>query len=112
MKFLFALAILLSGCTGLASLSDSGIDARRDAQGKVILPDTPRMWAQFTQLTDIAISHEVEGSTHWGGYKNANDAWVHTIHVNETGREHAQKYINYIIERRRAAGLPELVGYP
>jgi hypothetical protein len=108
----FAATLLLGACTGLSSLSDSGIDARHDPNGKVVLLDTPRMWAQFAQLTDITIEHELAGNTHWGGYKSANDAWIHTIRANETGRENAQKYITYIIERRRAAGLPELVGYP
>jgi len=102
----------LVACTGLSSLSDSGIDATHGANGKVTLLDTPRMWDQFRLFTNISIQNELAGSTHWGGYKSANDAWVHTIHVIETGNENPQKYINYIIETRRAAGLPALVGYP
>lgn len=105
-----------SGCGGAplwnALSSDPGYDIKRDAQGNAILLDTPRMWKDFEQVTDYSIAREVAGDTHWGTSKNANEAWIDLIRRIQAHREHPQKYIDYIIEKRRAAGLPELVGYP
>ncbi|HET8941963.1 MAG TPA: hypothetical protein VFN13_08245 [Rudaea sp.] len=102
----------MSGCGVSAVLNDSGIDAKHDAQGNVILLDTPRMWRDFVQMTHIAIEHELAGDTHWGQSKSANEEWIRVILYDQSHREHPKKYIDYIIEQRREAGLPELVGYP
>lgn len=94
------------------NMSESRFDMTRDAQGNEIFADTPKMWADFVQRTNISIRAEASGETHWGASKNANDAWVKEIRNMPRYREHPQKYIDYIIEQRRAVGLPELVGYP
>jgi hypothetical protein len=91
-------------------MSDSGFDFTRDAQGNKIIADTPRMWRDFTEGVDRSIANEVAGINRNGG-RTWNEAWLSTIRYNQTGREHPQKYIDYIIERRRKAGLPELVDY-
>jgi hypothetical protein len=93
-------------------MSGSRFDITHDADGHEIFADTPRMWADFVQRTDISIKNEVRGSTHWGGYKNANDAWVAGLRDIPRYREHPQKYVDYIIQERRRVGLPELTGYP
>lgn len=113
---LFFVACSIGSCDTaqqFKNMSGSRFDMTSDAQGNEIFADTPRMWADFVQRTDIAIRNELAGSTHFGGkYKNANDAWVAGLRDMPKHREHPQKYIDYIIEQRRRAGLPELVGYP
>ena len=118
MKIARVLLLLLglvdvSGCGGspVANVfSDSGIDSMRDAQGNVILLDTPRMWRDFVQTTEIAIKNERTGRNY--GPRSSNDEWLRVIQHIKLRNEHPQKYIDYIIEQRRRAGLPELVGYP
>ncbi|MDR7097830.1 hypothetical protein J2X04_000177 [Lysobacter niabensis] len=106
---------ILVGC----SMSSNGstfdkepfVDAKRDAHGNVILRDTPRMWANFTEEVDLRVKSEMHGGRPPGVAK-WNDHWTDQIKTMEKGgQENAQKYIAYIIEARRKAGLPELEGY-
>jgi hypothetical protein len=112
---LFAVLCSVGSCDAaqqFKNMSSSRFDMTRDAQGNEIFADTPKMWEDFVQRTDVAIHDEVAGKTHWGKYKSANDGWVAGIRNMPKYREHPQKYIDYIIQKRRAAGLPELIGYP
>lgn len=87
------------------------VDAKKDEHGKVILLDTPRMWQYWQEDTDRDVAKEVAGTRPGGGISSWNTFWLRVIEANE-GRENAPKYIAYIIEARRRAGLPELEGYP
>ncbi len=93
------------------NMTDSRFATTRDTQGRSVLADTPQSWALFKRLTDLSVEREKAGDTHFGG-RTPNDATLNAIRHLKTDQEHPQKYINYIIEKRRAAGLPELVGYP
>lgn len=88
------------------------VDAKKDANGNVVLLDTPRMWADFVDLTDKQTSSERAGKRP-PGVSDWNKHWIMRIREMEGGsRENAPRYIAYIVEQRRKAGLPELVGYP
>lgn len=86
------------------------IDAKKDEQGDVTLLDTPRMWRDWQADIDRAIAKEVSGEPPGGGIESWSRQWQRVIRANRD-RENAQKYINYIIEKRKEAGLPALEGY-
>lgn len=86
-------------------------DTTRDAQGRSIAADTARNWEFFRVLVDPQISSEAQGKRP-PGFPTWNEKWLRQLRHIESGRENAPKYIAYIIESRRRAGLPELEGYP
>ena len=98
---------LASGC-GLLN-NEPMIDVSTDKNGVRTVLDTPRMWKDWREGVDRGIAEELAGEMPGGGIPTWNDQWIRTIHLNRS-RENSQRYINYIIESRRAAGLPELVG--
>lgn len=101
----------MSGC-GLFN-TEPFADTTKDQQGNQVLADTPRMWENWTERVDRRVSREVAGSRPPGGKASWNEFWVSLIEENKDGgRENAQKYISYIIEKRQEAGLPPLEGYP
>lgn len=110
---LIAFVAVAAGC-GMTEMfnTDPGYDYKKQPDGSVLLLDTPRMWKDWTDITDRRVRAETKGMKPEAGKSSWNDYWLWLIHANQSGREHSQKYINYIIEQRRAAGLPELPGYP
>ena len=86
-------------------------DYGKTADGKTYLRDTPRTWAYLTKETDDGIALELKGKSPMGGLKSWNEGWGRGIrHLRNSGEvEHPEKYIAYIIEQRRKAGLPEIV---
>jgi len=112
---LLAMALLMgvsmSGCSRGIFNTEPFVDARKDGQGRSVLLDTPRMWQYWREDVDSAVAKEVVGKRPGGGIPSWNANWLRAIKANEN-RENAPKYIAYIIESRRRAGLPELEGYP
>ncbi|WP_147455584.1 hypothetical protein [Solilutibacter pythonis] len=86
---------------------ESFVDVKKDERGNVILLDTPRMWRDWQADVDRAVANEVAGSRPRGGMVSWNAQWLRVIDANK-GRENASKYITYIIDSRRKAGLPDL----
>lgn len=107
-------SVVLAGCVMAGSIfnTEPFVDAKKDANGKVILLDTPRMWRDWTQGVDRGIADESVGKRPPAGAKTWNESWLRAIAANQKARENAPKYIAYIVEQRRKAGLPELAGYP
>jgi hypothetical protein len=87
------------------------VDYGKTVDGKTYLRDTPRTWAYLTKETDDGIALELKGKPPMGGLKSWNEGWVRGIrHLRNSGEvEHPEKYVAYIIEQRRKAGLPEIV---
>lgn len=83
------------------------VDAEKDAQGSVVLLDTPRMWRDWQNDVNRAVANEAGGRPPGGGIESWNAQWRRVIGANKD-RENAPKYIAYIVESRRKAGLPEL----
>lgn len=120
MGLALALACCLAGC---AASHESGVDRGRGADGAETILDTPKTWqGWWVPSVDDEVRREVlfrqgraqadpllgkpQGGGDWNGY------WLQRIRaVRAGGIEHPQKFVDYILARRRAAGLPELVGY-
>jgi hypothetical protein len=93
-------------CLFYIFVSELHPDMVRDAKGNDVFADTPRALVDWKKKISLEIANEVADKN------QKNDDWIKEIRYFEAHQEHPQKYINYIIEQRRAAGLPELVGYP
>jgi len=83
------------------------LDTHRDAEGNIIVEDTPRMWAYWKDNVDHAVAKEVSGRMPGGGTDSWDTHWQRVFAAN-SDRENAEKYMSYVIDTRRAAGLPEL----
>lgn len=105
------MGVSMSGCGRGILNTEPFVDAKKDEHGNVVLRDTPRMWQDWCDEVDRAVSNEVAGRRPGGGITSWNVQWLRVISAN-SDRENAPKYIAYIIESRRRAGLPELEGYP
>lgn len=105
--------VFLAGCVMAGSIfnTEPFVDAKKDAQGNVILLDTPRNWQDWRELADLDLAAEIAGKKAPGG-ATWNKKWARQLLAIEKTQENAPKYVTYIIESRRRAGLPELEGYP
>ena len=105
-----ALLLLVGIFAGSCSLvsTEPFVDTREDEFGNLILGDTPRNWSGFKESVDYRVSNELAGKRPEGGLKSWNEFWAHRISALRDGQEHYEKYIDYIVESRRANGLPEL----
>jgi len=82
------------------------IEMTMDAQGQHILADTPQNWQQWRSVIDPQIADELAGEE--SPLNTWKQNWIQQIENFEKIQENAPRYIDYIIESRRRAGLPEL----
>ncbi|WP_010278117.1 hypothetical protein [Paenibacillus senegalensis] len=82
---------------------------RRDENGNLILLDTPSMRIGAASAYDQTIEMEKRGHVNSNGM-SWNDRWLGTIRSIRKSTENPEWYVQYIIEQRRKAGLPELEG--
>lgn len=89
----------------------SGMDISftRDDQGNITLFDTPGMRTDATFAYDENIIMEKRGQQLSNGM-SWNEVWLNTILAIRGNTENPEWYVQYIIEQRRMAGLPELEG--
>ena len=64
------------------------------------------MWRDWQEDVDRAVEAEVAGRSPGGGMPTWNEQWTRVIEANRT-RENSQRYLDYIIQSRRRAGLPD-----
>jgi hypothetical protein len=97
-----------------------GLDVRRDEHGGMTLRDTESNWRDFTGQMDREVSHEVD-------FRGPNELpfnrpsgmpaeqadwnlwWLDMIERCRKYRENPERHIAYLVQARRAAGLPELI---
>ncbi len=99
-------ALLLLGCSGLFN-TESFTDTTRSADGTLLLADTERSWADFVDVTNDQVRGEIDGETP-PGVDSWLDHWTMRISVIRGRRENPEKYVEYIVDTRSRAGLPEL----
>lgn len=85
------------------------LNTRRDENGNLILLDTPSMRIGAASAYDQTIEMEKRGHANSDGM-SWNDRWLGTIRSIRKNTENPEWYVQYIIEQRRKAGLPELEG--
>ncbi|WP_434212140.1 hypothetical protein [[Pseudomonas] boreopolis] len=102
-------ALLLGACAKAFSGNGSGIDYRRGGTGKTILLDTPGQRADAAMAYDANIAMERRGHRLSDG-GTWNDRWLRIIKSVRRNSENPEWYVQYIVTKRREAGLPELVG--
>ena len=75
----------------------------------VIIPDTPELWHEFVVAIDWEVSREKSGGPPPGGVQSWTESWTGTLRgLRKGSQENPEKYVEYIIEARSAAGLPDL----
>ena len=99
----------MSGCSYGIFNTEPFVDSHLDEKGDVVLEDTSRMWQEYIDSVERRIAREVEGEAPEAGIKTWNDYWLWSIQILPTNMENREKHVNYIIDRRRQEGLPELV---
>lgn len=112
-RLLVSLVLVVFSMAGCGSgFFSSGIDSKRDEHGNTILLDTPNNWENWVIYMDLHIADESSGKQVPGGGglgKTWEEFWQRLIRDIGDGRqENPQRYINYIIEKRRRVGLPPL----
>lgn len=99
-------AILLPGCSVLPPYNDADFGKR--SEGSTHLQDTTRNWATTKAETDAAVAAEKAGRPPGRGIQTWEENWQRVFTNIHKGQENPDRYIAYIVEARRAAGLPEL----
>ena len=105
---------LLVGCMGMNGCkfglfnTEPFSDTVVDKEGSQLLADTPRNWADFTEVMDRRIFRELDHARA-PGVDSWNIFWMYRLKAIKTNTENPDRYINYIINSRREAGLPEFV---
>jgi hypothetical protein len=105
--------LILSNCSFLNVFSPSPIRLIRDSNGNRVLQDNRAKREDFASSMDRHIVNEL-ANNRVPGTKNSRDwqaFWEKRLHFIRGGSENSQWYINYIIEARKASGLPKLRGY-
>ena len=115
MRFNFVTSIVIVGLTCMMLTSQAACDRRSPAEPAsgegqaVIIPDTPELWYEFVVITDVSVSDEKNGLAPPGGVQSWTESWTRKLRELRKGyRENPDKYVEYIIEARSAAGLPDL----
>jgi hypothetical protein len=80
-----------------------------DYNGKRIYADTPRAFTDWIKEVNIDIDREIFDRDN-NIDRDWNAEWLNKIEYIKTNQQDPEKYINYIIERRRKRNLPELRG--
>lgn len=108
---LFLATLLLSGCTWMFDTDFMGYERTEDGK----FADTPMMQKDSIESINRWITDErgktigPPGAIHTPETAVWNKFWLRRIKYLNQNQENPQKYINYIIKTRQAAGLPELV---
>lgn len=104
---------IVSGCSVInagTATSVESVEGKKMSDGSWYLYDTPSQWAEFQRMMNMHIQREVSGAPPFHGH---DTTWVEfwamaTRAFTADRQENYQKYITYIVEARRRAGLPEL----
>lgn len=95
------------GCKNGIFNTEPFVDTTTDAQGNRVAADTQRNWQDWRESIDQRIKTETAGKKA-PGFNDWGQHWQSIFTALERSQENSPRYINYIIEQRRKAGLPEL----
>lgn len=105
------LLLIVAGACAVALLAgcyDTFVDARYDEDGEVILEDTEKNWGYFAESVDRDVIREAREGRPGAGKETWLEFWNWRIRNISENRENRDRYVSYILEQRRTAGLPEL----
>lgn len=110
---LTACAALAAGCSAINAFRPDPLSSPENYRylpdGTMILADTPAMWNDFRQTMDGHVANEAAGKTPLYQHPMTwQEFWSARIKAIRSNNDNPARYIDYIIQARRAAGLPEL----
>jgi hypothetical protein len=94
-------ATALQGCRSVSVTYDP-------ATGAVTKRKLNGMWEIFMDSVDRDITSEKRGESPPAVKNSWKDYWIWRVEILNDGTEKHSKHINYIIDQRRKAGLPEI----
>lgn len=83
-------------------------DTHIGESGHLVMSDTAKNWQTFKEMVDFRVLNELSGKRPEAGKESWTEFWSWLISAQGKGRENSTRYISYIVETRRANGLPEL----
>ncbi len=101
-------AATLAGCG--VFYPEPFVDTGEDTNGNTVISDTPRMWLYWRHDVDRAVAMEASGERVGGGYDSWTEHWQRVFRVTRRERENPQRYIDYVVQKRREYGLPDHEG--
>ncbi|MEO1037847.1 MAG: hypothetical protein AAFX44_20050 [Pseudomonadota bacterium] len=106
----FGLVPIVIGWTAACALlsQEKFVDTHTDASGKLVLTDTQRNWEEFVAIVNSRVNDEKGGAPPEGGVETWTEFWKLRIQALQKNQENAQKYVQYIIDRRRQYDLPAM----
>lgn len=106
--FVAAFLVCLAGCWTMPP--HESVDFGKTSDGKPFMRDTPRTWSEMKTYLDGHLADEKKALRPQGGYADWNAFWTNMFKVwRDGGQENPEKYVGYIVQRRRELGLPEIV---
>jgi hypothetical protein len=104
--------VFLAGCELVPPYEP--VDFGKTPDGKSYIRDTPRSWDYMRIGLQQNIDDELHKRHPSGGSTNWNAFWVDVFKTwrDSGGLENPEKYVTYIVQRRRELGLPEIVFPP
>jgi hypothetical protein len=106
--FVAAFLGLLAGCWTMPPYESVDFGKTRD--GRLLIKDTPRTWSEMKAQLDRHLGDEKKALRPQGGSPNWNDFWLNTFKTWRDGiLENPERYVGYIVQRRRELGLSEIV---
>jgi hypothetical protein len=105
------LSMFLSGCWVIPP--HHSVDFGETSDGRTIMRDTPRTWEEIHDVMERHLLDEYRGLRPQGGYESWDTFWMNLFTVRRDGaQENPEKYVAYIVQRRRELGLPEINNEP
>ena len=101
------LGVSMPGCGNSIFNTEPSADWGEDSNGRRVLLDTERNWENWREGIDRLVRTEAAGMKAPGD-PTWEKLWNRELGRIGRSRENSQRYIDYIIEQRRKAGLPEL----
>ena len=104
---LILIGVLVGGCEIVPPYSQ--VDFGKTAEGKTYLLDTARTWAEMQETLDRHIKDEASRLKPQGGADTWTIFWLNAFSAWRAGSvENPEKYVTYIVQRRRKLGLSEI----
>jgi hypothetical protein len=108
---IFAFIGGLPGCFAPSAYSTReqwDLDTGKKADGSTYFLDSSRNWQFAVPLYQVEVKHELQGVAPPGNKASWADYWqYHFIHL-RAHQENPEKYVAFILNLRREAGLPNL----
>jgi hypothetical protein len=110
--------IILAAALAASGLGGCQSDMVKDAEGRQVERFNAANFCGLVSMWDLHVQHEGEGKSVYPANAPVkkmptwSESWAQMIGGVQVSMENPQAYIDYLVEHRREAGLPDLDGHP